>query len=496
MRYTITYEAMFNFDFESPRFKSALRTIQYVFLTSFVVIGTIILVYAGQGYDINRRTGEVIQNGLLLINTTPEGSTVFINDQAEGDNTPGRFALPEGRYDIRLEQAGYLPWTKQVSVAGSSVEWLYYPRLIPSELVTQNVSALRSLEFAAQSVSGQQLLVRQKSTATTFNLMSLSDSTLTNDQTVTLPRSLLTLGAGKLGNFSFEGWSDDARHLLLMHQVGNRVEYVWLDIEVPAESINLTDEFDLDLRDVRFIDGQPELLYSLVDNDLRRINLSDDTISAPLVRDVTRYVLYEDRFVVYIHTDQADSGLQLGLLENGQPARVLAKLEGKAGRYRLEFAAFDDTFHLALLDTEAGQTKVMFNPHNDQPSEDNFTMPTTGASFLSFSRNGQYLTAQGDGKFYTHDLDRTRRHTFTLDFDLPKGYEAKWLDGNYLLAHDTKNMLYIFEFDGGNLHPIVQSDPAVEVFVDSDFETLYTFTAAGAASDRTFLQSTSLIAEP
>src|SRR5690606_24505534 len=166
--------------------------------------------------------------------------------------------------------------------------------------------------------------------------------------------------------------------------------------------LNLSSEYDLDLRDVRFINGQANQLYALVGQDLRRLNLDNSTISTPLVRDVNRYVLYEDRFILYLRTDE-EAGLQLGLIEDGADEPItLQNLAGKANRYRLEFAGYDNEFHLALLDTDRGRATVMVDPHLRPEAEEapqQFAIPTPGARFLSFSRNGQYLLAQGDSDF-------------------------------------------------------------------------------------------------
>lgn len=487
---------MFSIDFESPRFKSAMRTLQFVLLSVFVVVGTIILVYAGQGYDINRRTGEVIQNGLLLVNSTPEGAVVSINGQAENDTTPGRFPLPEGTYDISIAADGYRTWQKSLTVAGSAVEWVYYPLLIPNELEPSTISARQNVEFIGQSPDGQRFLIRQTARTASFNLMNISGKSVNDDDVITLPAELLQLSAanGRLGQFDFEGWADDNISVLLSHRVNNKVEYILLDTQEPADSINLTDEYDLDLRDVRLINGQAGEFYALVNEDLRRLNLDQGTISTPLARNVRRYVLHEDRFVAYINSDSNDQ-LQLGLIDNSQ-ATVLQELEGEAKRYGLEFAAFDGEFHLALLDRQLERLTVLIDPHvqsQDADSLSRFIMPTPKAQYVSFSRNGQFVLAQGGGSFYTHDFDRTRRFKFNPDINLPADYQARWLNGNYLVAHDRAGLMHLFEFDGGNLQSLYPSDPDFEVWVGNNQETLYSLLPGNGTL--TFLQATSLISE-
>lgn len=490
---------MFSIDFESPRFKSALRTLQYVFLTVFVVAGTIILVYAGQGYDINRRTGELIQNGLLLVNTSPDGSVVFIDGQAESDLTPSRFPLPAGDYDIRIEQAGYLPWQKQIPVIGSQVEWLYYPILIPEQLITENVSALSNVEFIRQSADGSRFLVRQKGDGTVFHLFSIEGSALTDDERLTLPVDTFELrnSSGRFGSFSFEGWASDNQTVLLRHSVGRQVEYILFDIQQPSESVNVSRQFDLDLRDARFINGQASQLYALVGGDLRRFDLQSDTLSAPIIRDVSRYVLYEDQYVIYIRNDDTD-GLLLGMVRDDGQSAVIERLSGTTNDYRLEFASYDDEFHLALLDRSEDKLTLVIDPQslidNDQAQIESTQVDVADVQYISFSRNGQFISAQSGSSFYTYDFDRNRTHNFTIDVRLPADYEVEWLNGTHLVAHDRTDRLFLFEFDGGNIRPLVNAHPDFGVFTDNAAETLYTLSPTGN-SDRVFLQSTNLLAE-
>ena len=485
---------MFNIDFEDSRVKSTLRTLQYVVLTVLVVVGTIILVFAGQGYDLDPDTGRVIKNGLILVNSVPENATVSINDKPESDLTPSSFPVPDGFYQIRIDHDGYRSWSKQVQVTGSEVEWLYYPLLIPNELSPQNLTVFLKPEFIGVSPSGQDLLVRQKSNKPTLTIVSFSLSGVSNEQTLTLPSGLLELGSSsQIGSFGFEGWASDNRHVLLTHTVGKQTEYIWLDVEQLAQSRNLSQEFDLGLKDVRFINGDEQQLYAVVNNDLRHIDLGNDTISTPIVRNLGRYVLYKDKFVVYING--VDGGSQLGLIEDDNPPSILQDLSQPANNYRLEFAEFDNAYYLGLLDIKAGQMSLTTNPNLSELGTANtpLVFNLKGAKFISFSRNGQFITMQSGQKFLTYDLDRKRRSSFEVDFELGKQSEAMWLDGYRLGLVDSKNLLHMFEFDGGNTTGLVNVNPAFPPMLNTGQNVLYSLSPT-AEGGRVFLQGTDFTA--
>lgn len=483
---------MFSIDTESPRFKSVLRSVQYAVLSLLVVGGTIILVFTGQGYDFNRGTGEVIQNGLLLINTSPEDSQVTINGVIESDFTPGRFALPTGEYDIGLSQDGYRNWDKRVSISPSGVEWLYYPLLLPSQLEPSRVGVWRNLEFITQSPNPQRLLVRQARDDLVFNLLNLDGAAISNDAPITPPQDILALQAGDpIGAFSFVDWASDSRHVLVGYTQGEITQYLWLDVETPALSLNLNVLFDLPLSEPKFIDGDANRLYALVNNDLRRLDLGNRTISAPLARAVSAYEATRDRYVVYLASEQGVT--QLGLLDGGVTRLIKPDLAGDASRYDFDTTEFDRSFYVALLDSVGAQVSILTDPHSPNQGSPDINLSAAGARYVSFSLNGQFMVVQGGGNYTSYDLDRGRTYGFSTPFAQPIEDEMLWMDGYRLLGYDQNGQLFVFEFDGANPEQLLAANPAFNPFFTSDLNAMYSISPLDQ-SRNSFLMHTSFIA--
>jgi hypothetical protein len=471
---------MLSIDFEDPKVISFLRTLQYALLTIFVVGLTIVLVYVARGYDYDPDTGEVIQNGLLLVDSQPSGATVLIDGVPESDATPSRLPLRQGSYNVAISQDGYVEWKKTVTLSGSVVEWLYYPLLIPEERTIENVTALKNIEFIGQTPGGQGFLVRQTSPDPRFTLLQVRDNAIIDEEQISLSTALFSKQSGSLGMMSFAGWAADARHALIQHTDEEAPEFIWFDRDKPTESRNLNKDYALPLRDARFINGDNNRLYAVVNKDLRRLNLANNTISAPVITDVERYVLYEDRYVVYIGLVEGQR--VLALYEPNQPeSRILLQLEGDAADYRLEFSAYDEEFHLALLNVTTGNLQIWRDPQNVQ---NELGVPTlTGAvvialqiddpSYLSFSKNGQFAVAQSGNRFISYDFEYDRRYRFTLDQEFTPSTEAVWLDGFRLVAANTANKLVLFEFDGENSIELMTVDPKRTVWIDPAQENLY-----------------------
>jgi hypothetical protein len=169
----------------------------------------------------------------------------------------------------------------------------------------------------------------------------------------------------------------------------------------------------------------------------------------------------------------ADGQLQLGLIEGDEPAQLLeSDLDGAASRYQLSLGEFDQQFHLALLDNRTDQVKIWREPQAE--SQVVYALLTApGAADLSFSRNGQFVLAQGGGSFASYDLDHDRDYHFETPFTQSSDQLAEWMDGYRLLGFDKKDLLYVFEYDGANVQKLVTAEPDFGQFFSSDFNGIY-----------------------
>lgn len=477
-------------NFNNPKLKSWLRSIQFMFVAALVIGGTFILVRAGQGYDYDRSNGEIIQNGLILVNTDPEGATITINGKTENDNTPGRFALPTGTYDIGIELSGYRAWNKNIILSGHDVEWIYYPLLIPQNLITSNVTAFGGLEFISQTNDKKSYLINQKNRGD-FSLIKVSDNKITDEKKLIIPENLISQNPA--GKFEFDGWAKDNTHVLVSYTIDKKTDFYLIDIGDMSKTRNISDDFDLALRDVRFINGDSNMLYALSDQDLRKLDLNNNTISAPIAKNVSEYSLYEDRFIVFINTDDGGQ-VQLGLIENQNPPIIIKKFADDYRANKFEFNEFDKNFYLSLLDNTTGNLTIYINPHHEpllgqQLNKENIVV--SGANNLAVSKTGQFIAIQSGKNFGVYDLDRDKKYYFSLSFNPLANEIFEWMDNYRILIHDDGGYLRIFEFDGGNEEKIILTNSKFKIFTDSSYENLYSITPTGN-SNNLFLQATSL----
>ena len=86
-------------DFLDPREKK-LRNIRlmigYVLMTVLIFTATLVLVFQAYGFGVDRKTGEVIQNGLVYIDSAPDKADIYIDGVKQQDRSNARLALKAG----------------------------------------------------------------------------------------------------------------------------------------------------------------------------------------------------------------------------------------------------------------------------------------------------------------------------------------------------------------------------------------------------------------
>src|SRR5579859_1954324 len=95
-----------------------------------LLLGAVILVYSANGYGINTKTGAVVQNGLIFLDSKPGGADIYINGNNNGSKTAARLILPAGNYTIVFKRAGYHDWSRSFSLTEHSISRFVYPFLL------------------------------------------------------------------------------------------------------------------------------------------------------------------------------------------------------------------------------------------------------------------------------------------------------------------------------------------------------------------------------
>lgn len=81
----------------------------------FIISATVLLILYGRGWKVNPETRDLSKTGLLSASSWPSGASVFINGRlTTATNTPVQ--LDPGKYQVRIEKEGFIPWEKAVEI--------------------------------------------------------------------------------------------------------------------------------------------------------------------------------------------------------------------------------------------------------------------------------------------------------------------------------------------------------------------------------------------
>ena len=193
----------------------------YGLVTILVFLATYILVATAIGFEIFKTNGEVVQNGLLFLDSKPVSANVYLDGNLERDRTSSRLALKSGEYNVTLKADGYMDWSKKIVIAGGKVHFATYPRLYPSTITSKDIKALPiSTGMVTQSPDRHWLVIQPTSTIPSIDVYDLSQTTVPSASTV-LPPSILLSKDGSYGTFELIEWADDNRHLLVSQKLAD-----------------------------------------------------------------------------------------------------------------------------------------------------------------------------------------------------------------------------------------------------------------------------------
>src|SRR5260221_190217 len=101
-------------DFLDPKKRRAYHIrliVGYILVAIVIGLGTIIIVYGANGYGINTKTGQIVQNGLLFVDSKPGGAEIYLNNADQHTTSSARLVLPAGNYTLTLKKPGYRDWS-------------------------------------------------------------------------------------------------------------------------------------------------------------------------------------------------------------------------------------------------------------------------------------------------------------------------------------------------------------------------------------------------
>jgi hypothetical protein len=451
-------------------------------LMSIAVVALVsILVLFMLGYQFNRTDGKIEQGGLVQFNTQPSGADVTIDGKVLGTRTASRKTMNTGQHFISMQRQGYATWQKSVDVVAGSVLWLTYARLVPNELKPANVASFPVISSTASSPDNKWMAIKEDPATPVIRLANLAQDQV-EVTTLELPEGTYTAPApDKAQSFSLETWNPSSRFVLVKHTYDDaKVEWIVVDTQNVAATKNVTTALGIQATKLIFSGNNTSILYALVDNNVRKVDLGANTLSGPLVANVAEFSVYDNSTIVYTTLiDSTTKMRSVGYFDEGATKARTIRSYSDNGEAPLHIAVgryFDDYYIAVAYDQSVEVVKGEL-PRSDTTTPSALTAVGTmsvpgGARDLSIMTSGRFIVAQTANAYIVNDLELKKTTTTTLKGEAVNDKTLRWLDG-YTIWSDRGNVLRMYEFDGANQHEIMPVAPGFSVTYSPNSKYLY-----------------------
>lgn len=438
---------------------------------------TIIIYFAAYGFDVDHRTGQVIQNGMIIVNAAPEPARITVNGNDEG-TTDKRLSLPAGQYNVKLTRDGYRDWQKDVDLMGSAIEQLVYPFMFPSTLSTKSIQDYSARPSMMTQSPDRRWLVLQKpgDPSNSFQVVDLNDEE-NPATTVVFPDGIITTGTTH--SFSPVEWSTNNDDLLLKHVVDGKTEFVVFNHASPQKSRNLTTLFEArPFTSVTFRDRNPDLFYLYNASDKALYSTDSKARQYTLLaKDVLSYKGYQKDLVVYMSPAKDTNKADVHFLYKGTDKVVRQVLASPV--YTHDVADFDGSLYVAVGASNDKAVYILKDPldsfsKTSDPPQSFRALALQGVTSLSFSTNARFVAAQAGDKFAVYDAETDRQYHYDIDAKLTAKSVATWMDGHRLSIIPADGKVRVFDFDGINLQTLNAGVAGTTVYFNRDYDALFT----------------------
>ncbi len=143
-----------------------------------IIIATLIIFWA-RGYEINFTTGNVIDTGILRINSTPTNAKIYLNNTYEGLSPLIINSLIPGTYNVKVQTSNYSVWNGLVSIQPQQITNLN-SFLLPTNVKQSIVNVPGTIYYSTFSKDSNMLFIVSKRKNNNYDLyyMNLNNSTL------------------------------------------------------------------------------------------------------------------------------------------------------------------------------------------------------------------------------------------------------------------------------------------------------------------------------
>ncbi len=473
-------------DYLDPRKRRAYHIrliVGYVLVAIVIGLGTVIIVYGANGYGINTKTGQIVQNGLLFVDSNPGGAEIYLNGTDRQTATSARLILPAGNYTLTLKKTGYRDWSRQFVLSEQSVARYVYPFLFPVKPVVTNLKTYTSSPgLITQSPNQQWLLVENDQASTQAPVFDEYDTT-TLDQTtpviqqIGLPASLLTNFSASSKLTEIE-WSTDNNNLLMQHTYEGGSEFIVFNRAHPDQSFNVNKIFGISPTQVNLFNKKADQLY-IYDQDSGTLQLGDTTaktLAPAILKQVLAYKPYGTNLITYVTDSGEPSGTVAARIWNNGSSYKLNEFSA-GSTYLIDAAQFQGDFYYAAASNTTDRINIYKNPLDDLKNASvgkalpKLALSISGAQKIGFSKNTRFIGAENGQRFAVYDFETQNLYQYPLADPLVAN--MVWMDGHRFIG-ESAGKAFVMDYDGINKQILTDTNEPEGGLFSADYHHLLT----------------------
>lgn len=457
------------------------RTATYSAMSLAVVAMATILVFFLLGYRRDWSSGQIAQSGLLQFDSVPSGADVLIDGRSLGSSTPTKTNLLPGNHTISVYRKGYSSWSKSVNVQSGVLLWLDYIRLVPEKITEEPLKNYTSVTSSLPSPDGKKYLLQLTALGQTFELVDISGDK-PEFTTISLPSLLFSkLQTDKMTNIQLVSWDSGSRYVILKASSSTKVQWLILDTKQPDRTKNVSTALSIEISNLQFFGTSGNIFYAISGNDLRKLDLSNGTISRSLVSNVSSFSIYDDRIVSYQGTSPVNGTTKkvVGIYRDGDDSPAIIKEDNNPGA---TLAIATTTFHSDdLVAVLQGKTVSIYHgsfpPAGSSISDylkpyDSFVVDESSTS-IQFSPASEYLVVNTAEKYKVYDVEYKTISNYMINGSVWQS-NSFWLDSSHIVAN-VNGQLTMRDYDGSNVFTLLEGAASLQTVLSSNEKYVYVF---------------------
>jgi hypothetical protein len=471
----------------SKRQRQALLFFTYGFMTLATVVISAICILLVLGYRFDIKSNRLEQGSLVQFRSIPDGSVITLDGVKLGFTTPGKLEVSAGQHTVTYKKAKYLEWTKTITVDAGELRWLNYARLVPEKITTKPIVAANDVSEGLPTPDRKFLATVSAARPGEVAIYDLRDLTKVTSKVYTIPATLITT-PDQASTYQIVEWDSASRYLLFARTTGATTEYLRLDRTTDSGSVvNLTKEFSLPFAQPHFSGTSGNVYYVLTGSDLRRVDLGNKSISAPLVAGVESYQLYHENDIAFVavRADKKIAGVYISSKE------TIVRSYAPTDVVMVDLTEYFSDYYLAV--SRAERVEIVKDPTQATASSTSAHYAVFDTAFvptkLDFASSGRFLTALSGRAYQLYDLETDSKASVNMADSDRTMASPRWID-DYYLADVVDGSVRIYEFDGANTHTITNAQPSLPVFFSDNGNFLISF---GLQDGKIVMQSSQMV---